>query len=148
MKTSTLLAGLLALIAVSSPAQAGLYTDDLSRCLVEKTTKDDRAVLVRWMFAAVAAHPAVASIAKVSAKQQDEANKAVAAMFMKLLTDSCQDKAKQAMTYEGQATIPMAFQVLGQVAAGELFASPEVTKVIAGLDKYTDKKKLEDLVKQ
>lgn len=148
MKTSTMLAGVLALAVVSLPARAGLYTDDLSRCLVEKTSKEDRAALVRWMFTAAAAHPAVASIANVNAKQQDEANKAVGAMFMKLLTDSCKDKAKQALTYEGLATIQMAFQVLGQVAAGELFASPEVTRVIAGLEKYTDTKKLEELTKQ
>ncbi len=141
-------AGVIGLTAFSLTAHAGLYTDDLSRCLVEKTSKEDRASLVRWMFAAAAAHPAVAPIAKVSMEQQDGANKAVGELFTRLLTGSCKEKAKNAITYEGAAAIQMSFQVLGQVAGSELFQSPEVARVMAGLEKHVDKKKLDALGKQ
>jgi hypothetical protein len=42
----------------------------------------------------------------------------------------------------------MSFQVLGQVAGAELFQSPEVARVMAGLEKHVDKKKLDALGKQ
>jgi hypothetical protein len=124
---------------------AGPYGDDLAKCLVASTTKEDRASLVRWMFAAAAANPAVASIANVSPKVLAETNASTGALFMRLLTDTCKDKAKTALTYEGPATIQLSFTVLGQVAAGELFSSPEVRKAMSGLETSIDKKKLEEL---
>ncbi len=128
-------------------ANAGPYTDDLSKCLVESTTKDDRVALVRWMFAAASAHPAVASIATVSAEDLDKANAETGALFMRLLTETCEDKARKALAYEGNTTIPTSFQILGQVAGSELFSSPEVTQAMAGLRHHIDEKKLEALRK-
>ena len=61
------------------------------------------------------------------------------------MTDSCKDKTKKALTYEGPATIQLSFQVLGQVAAGEMFSSPEVRNAISGMQKHIDVKKLEEL---
>ena len=132
-------------LLLSTAAHAGPYSDDLAKCLVESTTKQDRASLVRWMFAAAAANPAVASIARVSPKVMEEANATTGALFMKLLTESCKDKAKKALVYEGPATIQLSFTVPGQVAAGEMFSSPEVKEAMSGLEKNVDKKKLEQL---
>jgi hypothetical protein len=136
-----------ALIAIffSSAAHAGPYGDDMAKCLVESTTKEDRIALVRWMFAAAASNPAVAPIAKVSPQTMDDANAAMGALIMRLLTDSCRDKTKKALTYEGPATIQLSFQVLGQVAAGELFSSPEVKNTISGVQRHLDAKKLQAL---
>ena len=130
------------------PAHAGVYADDLSRCLVESTSKEDRLALVRWLFTAATAHPAVADIAKVSPEQLDQASKATGDLFMKLLTESCVVQAKKAVEYEGPATFAVSFQVLGQVAGAELFSSPEVNAAMSRLEKYTDKTKLEALGKK
>lgn len=48
-------------LGVAAPAvsHAGLYTDDLARCLVVSTSTQDRADLVRWIFSAASAHPVV-----------------------------------------------------------------------------------------
>jgi hypothetical protein len=97
------------------------------------------------MFAAAAANPAVAPIAKVSPQAMDDANASMGALLMRLLTDSCKEKTKAALKYEGPATIQLSFQVLGQVAAGELFSSPEVKKAISGIQGHLDSKKLEEL---
>jgi hypothetical protein len=132
-------------LLLSCSAHAGPYGDDLAKCLVESTTKEDRESLVRWMFAAAAAHPAVASIANVSPQALDQANADTGALFMRLVTDSCKDKAKKALTYEGPATIQLSFQVLGQVAGREMFSSPEVKKALSGLETSIDNKKLEEL---
>jgi hypothetical protein len=130
------------LFSAASPSFAGVFGDDLSRCLVDSTTKEDRATLVRWMFVAMAQHPMVASMSNVKAEEKDQANKEVAALFMRLMTDACGEKAKTAIKAEGPVTIEASFQVLGQVAARELFADPNVVAVMSGLEKHFDAEKL------
>ena len=152
MKFVTLRRYTLAFVGIAllcSPlCQAGPYSDDLARCLVDKTTKDDRVALIRWLFSAASRHPAVGAIAKVSAEQLDESNKVVGALLMKLLTDSCKAEAQRALQYEGPVTLQLSFQTLGQVAGRELFASPEVSGAMTGLKKYVDNEKLKALVAQ
>ena len=36
-----------------APAWAGVYADDLSRCLVGKSTDADKIVLMKWFFSAL-----------------------------------------------------------------------------------------------
>jgi hypothetical protein len=127
------------------PANAGLYTDDLSRCLVEKTSKEDRVTLVQWIFAAMSQNAAVATISKATPADVDKSNAAAGALIMRLLTDACVDKSKKAIKYEGQSAIQVSFAVLGQVATTDLIADPNVQKVLAGLGKYMDAKKLDAL---
>jgi hypothetical protein len=98
------------LLLACGSAAAGPYGDDLAKCLVESTTHDDRTALVRWMFAAIAAHPAVASIAKVTPEVMEGANKSASALFMRLLTESCKEKAQKALKYEGPGTLQTSFQ--------------------------------------
>jgi hypothetical protein len=145
MSKALMIAGLMILTCAGSAAQAGLYTDDMSRCLVEATSREDKATLVRWIFIALSQNPAISSLSKVTGADIDKANEAVGALFMKLLTDSCADKTKKAISYEGEAAIQTSFAVLGQVAAAELFSDPKARAVMAGLDKYADKKKLDAL---
>ena len=127
-------------------AEAGPYTDDLSKCMVQSTTANDRLGLVRWMFSAAATHPAVKSIVFVSEQQLDDANKTVAELFMKLLTVSCRQQTQRALKYEGIRALQSSGEVLGRIAGQELFSSPEVQAGMAGLDKYFDSEKLESLV--
>lgn len=141
------LALLLGLLS-SQVAFAGPYADDLSKCLVGSTTQEDRMALVKWVFSAASAHPAVKSMVSVSEKQLDDANKGTADLFMSLLTVSCKSEAEKTLQYEGQVTFQTSFQVLGQVAGQELFSSPEVTAAMSGLGKHLDSKKLESLAKR
>lgn len=135
----------LVLLSLSSPAFAGVFTDDLSRCLVDKTTIEDKTTLVQWIFVAMSRHPSVASLTKVTEEDVKLNNQKAGALFMKLLTDSCVDPAKKAIKTEGPVAIQVSFQVLGQAAVGELFTNSEVTKVMSGLDQFLDSKKLEAL---
>jgi hypothetical protein len=128
-----------------SSAWAGVYADDLGKCLVSATTKDDRSNLIRWLFVAAAQHPAVKPISVISPAQQDESDKAMGALIMRLLTDSCKTDAQKAIQYEGPVTIQIAFEVLGKVAGQELFSSPEVTANLKGLAKYIDADKIKAL---
>lgn len=130
------------MLLFSSGVNAGMYTDDLSRCLVESTTTADKLTLVKWLFAAMSLHPAVKSLASVSEKQIDNANRETARLFMKLLTDTCKAPAVKAVKYEGQVAIQSSFQAFGQVAAGELFSNPNVAAGMGGLKNYLDENKL------
>lgn len=121
---------------------AGIYTDDLSRCLVEKSTTEDKLALVKWMFTAMSLHPAVQNIATVSSKQRDVADKAMADLMVNLLSVECLEQSKKAIKYEGETAIQSSFKILGEIAAKELFANPEVAKGLSSLDQYIDSETL------
>ncbi len=129
----------------TSTAWAGIYTDELSKCLVDGTSTDDRTALVNWIFTAASAHPAIASLSKVTEADKDTADKAIGALFMKLLIESCKPQPQKALRFEEPATLQLSFSVLGQVAGAELFSNPAVAQGMAGLVKYLDAQKLEAL---
>lgn len=137
----------ISLLAMASTGSAGPATDDLSRCLVEKTSVEDKNLLVKWIFVAMAQHPSVSSMTRITAAQVDENNKAAAGLFMQLLTETCLEESRKAMKSEGGAALQQAFQVLGQVAGRDLMSAPEVSNMMAGLTKHIDEKKLEALGK-
>lgn len=134
----------LALLAFAPVAGAGPYGDDLSRCLVEKTTAQDRQELVRWIFGAVAAHPAVSSIVTVAEDQRTDSSRKAAGLFTRLLTEDCIQQTKAAVATEGEMTIQQSFQVLGQLAGKELFNDPAVEAVVAEMAQHLDDQKLEE----
>lgn len=130
------------LLLFSGAVNAGVYTDDLSRCLIESSTPEDKITLVKWMFTAMSLHPAVASLSNVTPQQRDDSNRDVANLFVKLLTQTCKDQANRAMQYEGQLALQSSFNVLGQVAGKELFMNPNVAAGMAGLERHLDKDKI------
>ena len=136
-----------ALIAtlMSGAASAGVYTDQLSKCLVDSTTTEDRTRLVKWLFTAASVHPAIRSLSTVTAEDRDAANQVIGNLFVKLLTDSCREPAKAALRFEGAVTLQQSFQMLGQVAGMELFSNPQVAAVMPDLDKHVDPAKLNAL---
>lgn len=141
----TLHCGLLlaALSTASLAVQAGVYADDLSRCLVEASSDQDRTALVRWMFTSIALHPAAQGLAQVSKADFDAANKAAADLITRLMTETCHAQAKKAVKYEGPVAIQQGFQVFGQVAGQEIFAHPDVAGALAGLEQHLDADKLQ-----
>lgn len=130
-------------ILLSNLAHAGLYSDDLSRCLIEKSTEENTVTLTKWMFTALSLHPAVSSMSGVSASDIEMSNKEMAAMFMELMTIRCKEQAAKAIKYEGGIAIQQGFMVFGQVAGQSLFQNPKVAEGMSSLDKYMDKDLLE-----
>lgn len=144
MKRNRILMAAIAL-STSQPVLAGPYTDDLTRCLVDSTSTADREALVRWIFAALAQHPAVSSLTAIRPAEIDGSNKTTGELLMRLMTDSCAQQTKEAVRYEGASAIEQSFNVLGQVAASDLMSHPEVGKMLAGLEQHLDKQKLQAL---
>jgi hypothetical protein len=146
MLRCTLVAGL-AWLGIAAPAAAGVYTDDLSRCLIESTSPADKATLVQWIFSALSQHPTVAALSKATPEDVERINGATGVLFMRLMTESCVEKSRAAIKYEGLGSIQASFGVLGQVATADLLGDEKVRGVLAGLEKHVDVKKLESALK-
>jgi hypothetical protein len=141
---------LVAVLAVTLPgtqASAGIYGDDLGKCLVASTSAKDQTDLVRWLFSAAALHPDVASISAVAPAERTAMTEAVAELFQRLLTDSCRKEFAAAIQYEGAAVLESSFSVLGQVAMRSLMSHADVAKGLGELDAYIDKAALESASK-
>ena len=114
-------------------AQAGVYTDDLSKCLVKSSNRADRSVLVQWIFSGLSLHPAVQPFVSITEEQRDAFNEKAAALLSRLLVDDCRKEAIVALKYEGTAAFDASFQVLGQVASQDLMSEPHVAEGLSGM---------------
>jgi hypothetical protein len=145
MKFAPTLLLALAGLAGSGTALAGPFNDALSVCLVKSTSAQDRTVLARWVFAAMAQHPQVVDLAKVSKAEADQLNKDVADLFWALVSDRCGKETRDAVQYEGANTISSSFEVLGKVAMQGLMAEPAVNEYMARMGSHLDEGKLKEL---
>lgn len=136
------------LIAFPSLASAGVYTDDLSRCLVKATTPEDQNAFIKWMFMAMALHPMVSKYATISDAQRAEANEAAGKLMNKMLLESCREATVQAVKYEGLAALQAGFQVFGQVAGMGLMSHQDVAVALQGLGQHVDETRMKALMKE
>jgi len=133
-------------MAMTMPAAAGPFNDKLAICLVKSTTEADKALLMRWIFAAMASHPSVKDLGNISPAQGDKLNKDVSIILWDLLSARCGAETKEAVKYEGAGTLSSSFEVLGKVAMQGLMADPKVTKYIGGMGANLDKKAIQKLL--
>jgi hypothetical protein len=132
-------------LLVAAQAQAGIYSDDMARCLVKSTSPEDKTALVRWVFAIASLHPGVADVAAMSAKMREQTDRTVAALFERLVTEDCRTESQDAMRYEGPDAFEQSFQVLGEVAMTELMAHQAVGAGFQAFTQYIDESKFEAL---
>ncbi len=144
-RTLSKVASILGLLTLSPLVISGEFTDDLSDCLVSSTTEEDKLSLVRWMFAAMALHPAVADMAEVSLSARERSNREMAELLVELLRDRCYSETQSALQNEGALALQTSFSVLGQVAATNLFADPKVSAGLASIETYIN---AEDLMRR
>ncbi|GAB5499464.1 MAG: hypothetical protein PsegKO_17750 [Pseudohongiellaceae bacterium] len=136
--TLATLAVLASFALTATSAHAGPDADALGRCLVVESTSEDKLDLVKWMFTAMSQHPAVSELAQVSEQDRAVSLEGMANLMTVLLTDRCAELAKTAIRNEGPIAMQTSFATLGQVAAAELFANPQVSGGLAELDTYLD----------
>ncbi|WP_420137160.1 hypothetical protein [Sphingomonas sp.] len=140
-----LLIGGLSLLGVigGTPAAAGVYADELTKCLVAKASTADHEALVRWMFAAFAAGPAVKQLANITPEQRTSVTATAGSMFTRLLTQDCRSETIAALKYEGATAMETGFSALGTVAARDLMTDPAVQAELGKLDAFTDTAKID-----
>lgn len=135
---------ILGLLTFSPLTIAGEYTDELSECLLGATSEEDKLSLVKWMFTAMALHPAVEEIADISLSAREQANREMAELIIKLLSRACFTETRLALKNEGSIALQTSFAVLGQVAATNLFSDPNVAAGLASLETYISAEDLEN----
>lgn len=139
---------LLAMLAFTTSANAGVYADTMGKCLVSATSAKDKTDLVRWIFSNAALHPEVASIASISKPQREKINRTAGALMERLLTVDCRKESGEALRYEGAIAMQLSFQILGQVAAASLMAHPAVGQGFEYILQLLDEKKIKALAKE
>ena len=134
----------LGLLTLSPAAIAGDYSDTLSECLLDATTEADKSSLVKWMFTAMALHPAALEIADVSLSEREQANREMAELIIRLLSKACFSETRLALKNEGSIALQTSFTALGQVAATNLFSNPNVAAGLASIETYISAEDLEN----
>lgn len=129
---------LLALLALAPSAHAGVYGDTLGKCLVSSSSDQDKQQLMEWIFAAISLNPAISPYANISPDKREEIDKNMAGLFERLIGATCKKESSEALKYEGPGSFGAAFQLLGQVAGQQIFASPEVAKGAENFYKQLD----------
>ena len=128
----------LLLSATALPVHAGPFNDRASMCLVRETSEADRAVLIRWMFAAMSSHPRVADLGELTPAKRSELSKGAADLIVDLIVRRCRTEMREALRYEGQDALRSSFEVLGKVAMQGLMADPAVMAYISEIDSHVD----------
>lgn len=146
-KRLTLVITCLALTA-GGKVWAGPATDSLATCLGDNTSGKERKMLVRWVFLSISSHPDLRPLSAATPAMSTSSSKETANLFTQLLTERCADKAAAAINADGKLAIEGAFGHLGKIAMMEMMGHPQVQQNLADLDKYTDKRKFEALVKK
>jgi hypothetical protein len=131
--------------ALSTSAEAGVFTDDLTRCLVSKATDSDRDAFMAWMFSAVSADPQLQKFTTLDRTKRDNIAATAADVFQRLIFVDCRKEAIAAMKAEGQEVLAQAFGGLGRAATEQMFQSPQAQAELEALGNNFDEAKLKAL---
>lgn len=140
MRTRIVLSFMLAVMCQG--AFAGQYAAQMEKCVTGSITPAEAKTLAQWVFAGLAANPAVKGMANISAQQGDALNRKVAVFFFDLKDRRCQKEIQQAEQFEGRQATSQVFGSLMQAVIENLAADPAVGQYLGGIDKYAEQGKL------
>jgi hypothetical protein len=135
-------AGAVAQQGATSPQGPSPAAQALATCISQHATADDNIALMRWMFVGIARHPSVVQLANIPDAQRVEANRAMGALFNRLLLDVCATETHAAFQSDGQAAIEFAFQEFGRRAMTSLMQNPDVNAARSEVGAYVDQQRL------
>jgi len=133
---------LLAAALHPAPAHAGVYGDDLAKCLVERTSDADKILLAQWIYTVISVHPSATSLAKIGDSDREAIAERAGKVFERLLTVSCREQAAKAIKYEGAESLGNGFKVLGGIAMTTLLEDPAVSAESQNFVRYVDQAKI------
>lgn len=121
--------------AAASPSEASLK---LGKCLVGKSTGEDRLLIAQWMGSSMAMSPAMQEIVTVDPAVKDRIDRRMAETFSRLMVQDC--RAEMAALVKGRdaAGIQAASGMLGQMAMQELLQDPKAMQALIAYAKYMD----------
>ncbi|ESQ75949.1 hypothetical protein [Asticcacaulis sp. AC402] len=125
-------------LPLAAPSHAGPASEALSRCLIQKSTKTDRANLARWIFGVIARHPSVSDLSAMTDAKYEKVNRAAGDVFTRLMAVDCAAESAEALRAESSDGFGQAFKSLGELAMTELMGDPAVQSGSSDLVKYID----------
>ncbi len=126
------------LISFNMNSFAGPFTDDFAKCLVTKTTAQEKTDLVKWIYVTISFHPQLSQMSNLTADDVEMANIRVADYMTNVFAYKCNDELNQAIKYEGEESVFYAFELLGELAMGELMQDQGVTAASELFIQYVD----------
>ena len=136
------------IIFCTNMSLSGPFTDDLARCVIDKTTDRDKIALVNWIWFALSVHPDIAKNmgSKVLDKEKEVADKKVAYIISNLFLDKCKDATEKAFKYEGSEAVG-AFKPLGEISFKTLMQNEKVANSLYNYSKFLNPDLLEMMKK-
>ncbi len=110
----------------------------LGQCLVLNTSGADRVALARWIVSAMASIPQLKGMASVEPAKHEEADRAMAAIFTRLITQDCIREARPLMRAGGTKGIEIAFQSLGAIAMQEVMTGEGAQEALGSYTRFLD----------
>jgi hypothetical protein len=143
MMRRILIAGTISLSVLSwtTDVRAGVYTDDLAKCMVKGSSEEDLNTLMQWLFAAMSVNPAIKSMTNVTAAQRETYSRSGATLLERLVLKDCHAEAVSAFKYEGAHALEGSFQILGGVAGRGLMSAPSTAAELQRFAKFLDEDK-------
>ncbi|MFM5924613.1 MAG: hypothetical protein ACKOPG_10570 [Novosphingobium sp.] len=124
----------------SVQAQGGASTDALAdalgKCMVAKSTGEDRLVVVRWTLTSIASSPQAADVVSVRPGKKDESDRKIAALFTRLMTVDCRAETTALMATRDSSAFGRASGPLGRVAIQELLTDPTAAAAMGAFVRY------------
>ena len=142
-RTRAAAAGVAVILMTGSAASAGVFTDDLSKCLVRSATPEDNEVLTHWIFSAMSVHPTLKPYTSLTDAQRAGFDQQAAGLFERLLLNDCRKESVQAVKAEGTKAIETSFELLGSVAMRQILSDRGVAAGMGNLTHYLDRSKWE-----
>ena len=94
--------------------------------------------LVKWIYVTISFHPQLNQMSNLTAEDVEMANIRVADYMTNVFAYKCNDELNQAIKYEGEESILYAFELLGELAMGELMQDEGVTAASELFIEYVD----------
>ncbi len=123
------------LLLSAGEGQAALsQTEAIGQCLIDRTTAEDRLLLVCWVTFAFAAQSVLQDAIKVDKAKLADTNRRVAGPVTSLVAERCSAEARSAVPAEGDKTPEgKACEMLGEVASDEVMLAARVIATISAL---------------
>jgi hypothetical protein len=120
----------------------------LGQCFVNKSTGEDRMAVARWMLAGLASAPKMTDVASVDPTRKMAVDKAMAAIFTRLITIDCANESRPLFLAKSKAAFETAGGALGEIAMKELLSDPKAEEGLSSYTNYLDESAFANVIKK
>jgi hypothetical protein len=136
-------------VAQSDPGlspEVNVLANELGRCIVSKTTGEDRIAVAGWMLAALASAPQLKGVAEVAPARKDAADRGMARTYTRLIAKDCESQSRALFATRKPEAFGAASRPLGEIAMRELMSDPATMAALAAYANYLDNDDFKDVI--